>query len=646
MPFHKSALAVSFVACAVACLAATTSIVADAITAAQAAQHVGEVQTVHGVVASATYASGTKGQPTFLNLDKPYPETIFTVVIWGSDRGKFTTPPEKAFSGLTVRVTGEITAYRGTPEIVVYDPSQIIMDNTPQGLPEQATPINPPSGTMAMGPEATLSIDARLDGLRAKAEKGDAEAQLLLAFAYYDKGDGVPRDIAEAVKWLRNAAEQGYAAAQYALGNACYNGHGVPKDGTEAVNWFRKAAEQGYAPAQRILGRMYCTGDGVPKEPAEAVKWLRKAADQGDADAQAGLGVMYKEGDGVAKNPTEAVKWLKKAAEQGDSRALRLLAMDWGLDSLPSRNSKLGEAELAEAVRLFRVIAVEGDGWAQNWLADAYSQGVGVAKDDVAAVEWWRKAAMNEVVWAKEKLAESCFLGRGVQKDHAEALIWYRAANKEIMSRKPVELGLDYFPSKPDKNDQPTIADQNDAIRKRAEGGDAGSQWSLGENLAKGDGVAQDGIEAIKWIRKAAEQGHAKAQFCLGLAYDIGSLGEHVQTGLKEDAEEAARWYRKSAEQGDTNAQLAIGRLCYSGRGTTQDFVEATKWFQKAAEQNNAHAQMLCGLACAFGDGVEENDVAAVKWLRKAANRHNQDAVEALRDLFNIGAGFADEDVE
>jgi TPR repeat protein len=55
---------------------------------------------------------------------------------------------------------------------------------------------------------------------------------------------------------------------------------------------------------------------------------------------------------------------------------------------------------------------------------------------------------------------------------------------------------------------------------------------------------------------------------------------------------------------------------------------------------------MLCGLACAFGDGVEENDVAAVKWLRKAANRHNQDAVEALRDLFNIGAGFADEDVE
>ena len=131
MPFHKPALAVSFVACAVACLAAKTSIAADAITAAQAAQHVGEVQTVHGVVASATYASGTKGQPTFLNLDKPYPETIFTVVIWGSDRGKFAAPPEKALMGKTVRVTGKITAYRGAPEIVVHDPTQIVLDQAP-----------------------------------------------------------------------------------------------------------------------------------------------------------------------------------------------------------------------------------------------------------------------------------------------------------------------------------------------------------------------------------------------------------------------------------------------------------------------------------------------------------------------------------
>jgi hypothetical protein len=136
---------------------------ADVITAAQASQHMGEVQTVRGVVASATHAARAKGQPTFLNLDKPYPDAILTVVIWGSDRGNFAVPPEKAFKGKTVRVTGKITVYRGTPEIVVHDPTQIIVDESPQRLSEDATPINPPSGTVAKGPETMPSTDAAFD---------------------------------------------------------------------------------------------------------------------------------------------------------------------------------------------------------------------------------------------------------------------------------------------------------------------------------------------------------------------------------------------------------------------------------------------------------------------------------------------------
>jgi len=108
---------------------AASSTLADVITAAQAAQHIGEVQTVRGVVASARYAVRTKGQPTFLNLDEPYPNAILTVVIWGSDRARFPTPPEAAFDGKMVRVTGKITEYKGRPEIVVRDPSQIQIEN-------------------------------------------------------------------------------------------------------------------------------------------------------------------------------------------------------------------------------------------------------------------------------------------------------------------------------------------------------------------------------------------------------------------------------------------------------------------------------------------------------------------------------------
>jgi DNA/RNA endonuclease YhcR with UshA esterase domain len=92
--------------------------------AAEAKDHFGESATVCGQVASTQYAASSKGQPTFLNLDKPYPNQIFTVVIWGDNRSKFGTP-ESGYKGKNICVSGKITAYAGLPEIVVDDPKQI-----------------------------------------------------------------------------------------------------------------------------------------------------------------------------------------------------------------------------------------------------------------------------------------------------------------------------------------------------------------------------------------------------------------------------------------------------------------------------------------------------------------------------------------
>jgi len=94
------------------------------IPAAEAAKHVGEKATVCGVVASASYASRTKGQPTFLNLDKPYPHAIFTALIWGDDRTKF-DQPEVKLRDKRICTTGTITLYKDVPEIVLREPSQL-----------------------------------------------------------------------------------------------------------------------------------------------------------------------------------------------------------------------------------------------------------------------------------------------------------------------------------------------------------------------------------------------------------------------------------------------------------------------------------------------------------------------------------------
>jgi hypothetical protein len=118
---HVRSLAV-LVTCflAIPCVHAQT----QKITAAEAKDHIGERATVCGKVASTHYAKSSKGEPTFLNLDEPYPREVFTILIWGSDRGKFGTP-ESEFKSLQVCVTGKITSYRGVPEIVASERGQI-----------------------------------------------------------------------------------------------------------------------------------------------------------------------------------------------------------------------------------------------------------------------------------------------------------------------------------------------------------------------------------------------------------------------------------------------------------------------------------------------------------------------------------------
>ncbi len=90
-----------------------------------AGKFIGKQGTVCGRVASTDFAARSKRQPTFLNLDKPYPNPVFRVLIWGVDKGKFKRPPETLYFGKEICVTGTIKDYQGHPEIVVKEPGQI-----------------------------------------------------------------------------------------------------------------------------------------------------------------------------------------------------------------------------------------------------------------------------------------------------------------------------------------------------------------------------------------------------------------------------------------------------------------------------------------------------------------------------------------
>ena len=137
--------------------------------------------------------------------------------------------------------------------------------------------------------------------------------------------------------------------------------------------------------------------------------------------------------------------------------------------------------------------------------------------------------------------------------------------------------------------------------------------------------------ESVKSLKKKAEAGDAQAQFELGRKYyDRGVAPKNYMEavikyyksgGISKDEVEAVKWFRKAAEQGHAQAQRYLGVAYANGWGASKDEVEAVKWTRKAAEQGHPIAQNNLGLMYDKGEGVPENDVEAVKWFREFFRR-------------------------
>ena len=95
-----------------------------------------------------------------------------------------------------------------------------------------------------------------------------------------------------------------------------------------------------------------------------------------------------------------------------------------------------------------------------------------------------------------------------------------------------------------------------------------------------GQGVTRDYVEAVKWFRKAADQGDADSQCKLGICYEC-----------EQNYEEAIKWFRKAAEQNFDDAQRCLGDCYERGNGVARNLGEAYKWYNLAAAQGNEAAK-------------------------------------------------------
>ena len=184
----------------------------------------------------------------------------------------------------------------------------------------------PVAGARAQSSEQMSARKKAIADLKEVGYAGDVMAQVRLGVIYLT-GDGVPKEDAEAVKWLRMAANQDNPVAERYLAEMYFKCRGVAADNEEAAKWLRMAADQGDAQSQYNLDVLYSQGKGVPRNLKESLNWMTKAAEQNLAAGQMGLGVAYGNGDGVPPNPTLAAAWYQKAVEQDYVPAMNNLAM-------------------------------------------------------------------------------------------------------------------------------------------------------------------------------------------------------------------------------------------------------------------------------------------------------------------------------
>ncbi len=145
---------------------------------------------------------------------------------------------------------------------------------------------------------------------------------MIAGMSLYARADYIeqPSNAAQAAQYsnmnvaqLLTAAQSGQVAAQFYLATHFQNGLGVTKDLKQAFRWFKAAADQGLAPAQLNVGRMYAEGQSVPRNESLARKYFEKAASNGDNRASYNLAVMEEQ----KKNYIGAYQWYELSTRDG-----------------------------------------------------------------------------------------------------------------------------------------------------------------------------------------------------------------------------------------------------------------------------------------------------------------------------------------
>lgn len=336
-------------------------------------------------------------------------------------------------------------------------------------------------------------------------------------------------------------------------------------DDPRVFGWYKTASQYGLDNANSGIGYCYLNGIGVEEDEDRAVEILEPLVEKGNTLAEYSLG----RGRSLFDD-----KLILSAANKG----LAIAQKEYADRLLIQGGIEKDNGASIESVKWYSLAAEQGLAVAQYILGDIYQEGRIIERDYSKAVEWFRKAAVQGYSHSQRKMGNINYNGIIIDQNYQEAVMWYGTAF--------AHKDLDYD--------------------------DAEDLFNYGNCFYLGLGVVQDYGQALKWFRKAANEGSSEAKNAIGDCYYNG-------TGLDQDIEEAVKWYKEAAEEGSVTALTNIGECYCDGKGVPKDAVEGVRWYLKAAEQGDGRAQNFVGVHYARGDGIEKNEETAFEWYKKSA---------------------------
>jgi len=439
----------------------------------------------------------------------------------------------------------------------------------------------------------------------------------------------------------KGRAEQGDTSAQYKLSRDYF----LSTNDAEGGKWLRKAAEQGLAEAQEDLGQFEELDKG---DASEAMKWYRKAAEHGDPqyELRYANACFY----GIAhwlkmecQDGVEAVRWYEKAASRIENSTV-------SSNGFPDRSS-LATKDAAQR------------------MAECYSRGEGVDKDDAQAylwyakvAEWWRRIEKNgDPAVAEEADFELGYIyanGLGVPANTLEANRlfenylactnqWYWWRHNTKPEDDALLIGLKFYAGK---------NSQTKTILESVFGG--GTNKRGRELVSSWKDLPQDFSAAREFLSKSAEKDYGPAFFPLGCMYAAGDGGDKDLTtadeyfsraikerlpkltamvigkmllgiegfGLRTGTNEqlAIKWLLKASADGDPDADLLLARCYARGNGGDRDIAEGVRRYKSAAQPRPEYDPGVQTAQWELADLLMTNsEIAgrgeAVAWYDKAA---------------------------